>query len=62
MFAPFTTMTTTVSPVSQSRNNSEDFTVFTLDDVDQAFDKIIQLKYSQTVSLTGRLHCITINV
>ncbi|UYV67077.1 CPSF2 [Cordylochernes scorpioides] len=36
----------------QSRHNSEDFTLFTLDDVDAAFDKLIQLKYSQSVSLT----------
>ena len=39
----------------QSRNNTEDFDMFTLDDVDAAFDKIIQLKYSQTVSLKGKL-------
>ena len=38
----------------QSRHNTEDFNLFTLDDVDAAFDKIIQLKYSQTVSLKGR--------
>lgn len=37
----------------QSRNNSEDFTLFTLDDVDSAFDKIQQLKYSQIVNLKG---------
>lgn len=29
--------------------------MFTLDDVDAAFDKIIQLKYSQTVSLKGKM-------
>ena len=39
----------------QSRHNIEDFDVFTLDDVDSAFDKILQLKYSQTVSLKGML-------
>ncbi|XP_074663107.1 cleavage and polyadenylation specificity factor subunit 2-like [Tubulanus polymorphus] len=38
----------------QSRHNTEDFDVFTLDDVDAAFDKIIQLKYSQTVTLRGK--------
>lgn len=38
---------------TQSRNNSEDFTLFTLDDVDSAFDKIQQLKYSQIVNLKG---------
>lgn len=37
----------------QSRHNSEDFKIFTLDDVDAAFDKIMQLKYSQTVGLKG---------
>lgn len=44
----------------QSRNNSEEFEVFTLDDVDVAFDKIIQLKYSQTVGLTGKGHGLQI--
>ncbi|KAL1277019.1 hypothetical protein QQF64_023692 [Cirrhinus molitorella] len=34
-----------------SRHNTEDFTLFTLDDVDSAFDKIQQLKYSQIVNL-----------
>ena len=37
----------------QSRHNTEDFDIFSLDDVDAAFDKINQLKYSQTVSLKG---------
>lgn len=37
----------------QSHHNSEEFDTFTLDDVDAVFDKIIQLKYSQTVSLKG---------
>ena len=37
----------------QSRHNTEEFNMFTLDDVDAAFDKILQLKYSQTVSLKG---------
>lgn len=31
----------------------EDFDLFTLDDVDAAFDKIIQLKYNQSVALKG---------
>lgn len=39
----------------QSRHNGEDFTLFTLDDVDAAFDLIIQVKYSQTVQLKGTL-------
>ena len=38
----------------QSRNNSEEFEIFTLDDVDAAFDKIQQLKYSQTINLRGK--------
>lgn len=37
----------------QSRHNTTDFEIFTLDDVDHAFDKITQLKYSQTVHLKG---------
>ena len=37
----------------QSRHNCEDFDLFTLDDVDAAFDLIIQVKYSQTVQLKG---------
>jgi len=36
-----------------SRANSEPFEVFNLDDVDTAFDKFTQLKYSQHVSLPG---------
>lgn len=38
----------------QSHYNMEEFSLFTLDDVDAAFDKIIQLKYNQTVSLKGK--------
>ncbi|XP_022244624.1 cleavage and polyadenylation specificity factor subunit 2-like isoform X3 [Limulus polyphemus] len=38
----------------QSRHNSENFELFTLDDVDAAFDKIIQLKYNQSISLKGK--------
>ncbi|RUS90562.1 hypothetical protein EGW08_001650 [Elysia chlorotica] len=37
----------------QSRHNSQDFDKFSLDDVDVAFDKIIQLEYSQPVDLKG---------
>ncbi|XP_035228825.1 cleavage and polyadenylation specificity factor subunit 2-like, partial [Stegodyphus dumicola] len=44
----------------QSRHNTEDFDLFTLDDVDAAFDKIIQLKYSQTINLKGKGQGITI--
>jgi cleavage and polyadenylation specificity factor subunit 2 len=35
----------------QSHYNSEDFTLFDLDDVDSAFDHITRLKYSQTYRL-----------
>uniref|UniRef100_A0A2L2YDG7 Cleavage and polyadenylation specificity factor subunit 2 n=1 Tax=Parasteatoda tepidariorum TaxID=114398 RepID=A0A2L2YDG7_PARTP len=38
----------------QSRHNTEEFTLFTLDDVDAAFDKIIQLKYNQSINLKGK--------
>lgn len=31
----------------------EDFNLFNLDDVDAAFDKVIQVKYNQIVSLKG---------
>ncbi|XP_022083164.1 cleavage and polyadenylation specificity factor subunit 2-like [Acanthaster planci] len=44
----------------QSRHNSEEFDLFTLDDVDSAFDKIIQLKYSQSTNLKGKGHGLTI--
>jgi hypothetical protein len=37
----------------QSHHNMENFELFSLDDVDAAFDKIIQLKYNQSVSLKG---------
>ncbi|KAK7103107.1 cleavage and polyadenylation specificity factor subunit 2-like [Littorina saxatilis] len=44
----------------QSRHNAEDFDIFTLDDVDAAFDKINQLKYSQTITLKGKGHGLQI--
>ncbi|GMR31083.1 hypothetical protein PMAYCL1PPCAC_01278 [Pristionchus mayeri] len=37
----------------QSHKAVEDFTHFTFDDVDAAFDRVQQLKYNQTVSLKG---------
>lgn len=36
-----------------SHYNMYDFELFSLDDVDAAFDKIIQLKYNQSVSMKG---------
>lgn len=38
----------------QSHHNTEDFDKFTLDDVDSAFDRIIQLKHNQTVTLKDK--------
>jgi cleavage and polyadenylation specificity factor subunit 2 len=35
--------------------NMEEFDTYSLDDVDAAFDKIIQLKYNQTISLKGKI-------
>jgi cleavage and polyadenylation specificity factor subunit 2 len=36
-----------------NRCNSEDFNLFNLDDIDSAFDKILQLEYNLTVNLKG---------
>jgi len=33
----------------------EDFKLFNLDDIDAAFDKVIQVKYNQIVSLKGMI-------
>lgn len=44
----------------QSRHNMEEFELFTLDDVDAAFDKIIQLKYNQSVPMKGKGYGLTI--
>uniref|UniRef100_A0A023F389 Cleavage and polyadenylation specificity factor subunit 2 n=2 Tax=Triatoma infestans TaxID=30076 RepID=A0A023F389_TRIIF len=44
----------------QSRYNMQDFTIFDLDDVDAAFDKVVQLKYNQTVSMRGRVYGLSI--
>lgn len=43
-----------------SHYNMYDFELFSLDDIDTAFDKIIQLKYNQSVSLKGKGYGITI--
>ncbi|XP_053969737.1 probable cleavage and polyadenylation specificity factor subunit 2 [Anastrepha ludens] len=43
-----------------SHYNMYDFDLFSLDDVDAAFDKIIQLKYNQTVPLKGKGYGITV--
>lgn len=46
----------------QSRHNMEDFDLFNLDDVDAAFDKIIQLKYNQSVPLKGKIYTCKLNI
>ncbi len=38
----------------QSRRNGEEFDLFTLDDVDAAFEQVVQVKYSQTIQLKGQ--------
>ncbi|XP_076039081.1 cleavage and polyadenylation specificity factor subunit 2 [Oratosquilla oratoria] len=38
----------------QSHHNYEDFDLFTLDDVDLAFEAIKQVKYNQSVNMTGK--------
>ena len=44
----------------QSRHNYENFDLFTLDDVDMAFDKVTQVKYNQTIALKGKGQGLTI--
>ena len=44
----------------QSRSNSEDFTLFTLDHIDAAFDLFVQLKYDQSIQLEGNGQGLTI--
>ncbi len=39
----------------QSRSNSEDFTLFTINHVDAAFGLFVQLKYDQSIPLQGLL-------
>ena len=43
-----------------SHYNMHDFDLFSLDDVDAAFDKIVQLKYNQSVAMKGKGYGITI--
>ncbi|XP_055677061.1 probable cleavage and polyadenylation specificity factor subunit 2 [Lutzomyia longipalpis] len=43
-----------------SHYNMYDFDLFSLDDVDTTFDKIIQLKYTQSVAMKGKGYGITI--
>ncbi|XP_044746186.1 probable cleavage and polyadenylation specificity factor subunit 2 [Coccinella septempunctata] len=44
----------------QSHFNMEDFDIFSLDDVDATFEKMIQLKYNQSVPLKGKGYGLTI--
>ncbi|RCH82507.1 cleavage and polyadenylation specificity factor subunit 2, partial [Rhizopus stolonifer] len=44
----------------QSKTNEMEFEAFSLEDVDNAFDKITPLRYSQPFSLTGKCQGITI--
>lgn len=37
----------------QSQYNMKEFCIFSLDDVDATFEKIIQLKYNQSIPLKG---------
>ncbi|XP_053681446.1 probable cleavage and polyadenylation specificity factor subunit 2 [Anopheles nili] len=43
-----------------SHYNMHDFDLFSLDDIDAAFDKIVQLKYNQSVSMKGKGYGITV--
>lgn len=44
----------------QSQHNMKDFMLFNLDDVDATFDKIIQLKYNQSIPLKGKGYGLTV--
>ncbi|KAJ3190867.1 cleavage and polyadenylation specificity factor subunit 2, partial [Dinochytrium kinnereticum] len=44
----------------QSKKNVEDFTAFGLQDVDQAFGKVVPLRYSQPLALSGKCKGITV--
>lgn len=46
--------------IYQSKANEMEFTTFSLEDVDNAFDKITSLRYSQPFALPGKCQGITI--
>ncbi|KAI8334392.1 beta-lactamase-like protein [Chlamydoabsidia padenii] len=46
--------------IYQSKTNELDFDIFTLEDVDNAFDKITSLRYSQPCALPGKCQGIVI--
>lgn len=39
-----------------NRSNVEEFKLFNLDDIDSAFDNILQLEYNSTINLKGKFH------
>lgn len=45
----------------QSHYNMGNFDLFTLDDVDTAFDKMIQLKYNQSIPMKGLCICFKLS-
>lgn len=44
----------------QAHKNVSDFDLFTLDDVDAAFDRIVQLKYNQSIDMKGEIFYLCI--
>ncbi|KAL1934717.1 hypothetical protein VTP01DRAFT_6899 [Rhizomucor pusillus] len=46
--------------IHQSKTNEMDFTTFSLEDVDDAFEKVVSLRYSQPFPLPGKCEGITI--
>lgn len=43
----------------QSQYNMKEFCIFSLDDVDVTFEKMVQLKYNQSIPLKGKYNSIT---
>ncbi|KAF9112440.1 cleavage and polyadenylation specificity factor subunit 2 [Mortierella sp. AM989] len=50
----------TLYDIWQSKRNTEDFTTFNLEDIDQAFEAITCLRYQQPTELAGKCKGITI--
>jgi cleavage and polyadenylation specificity factor subunit 2 len=51
----------TMYDVFQSRSAKEDFTAFSLADIDNAWDNFVQLRYQQPCSLSGKAEGITVS-
>lgn len=51
----------TMYDVFLSRSAKEDFTLFSLADIDNAWDNFVQLRYQQPCSLTGKAEGITVS-